>query len=243
MQRSTNTVTVEDLIQHLERLQARGPIPLDVKSGEILGVLCTCGQGRRTLIAILMTMLFPVSGFAERSPLAILGNLGDVRRSMGIVLQEPVLDPALTGRENLDFHARLHGLSDRARDRRIAEVLELSGLAGSADMAVETYSPAMVQRLAIARAFLSHPGVLLLAEPTKGLDESGRREIWDLLQRMNRERRVTVVFTTHDLDEAAAICNRAAVVDGGEVVALDTPETFGSILAIDEGLLKFDGTS
>jgi ABC-2 type transport system ATP-binding protein len=243
MPRSTKTVTVEDLIQYLERLQARAPIPLDVKGGEILGVLCTCGQGRRTLINILMTMLFPVSGFAERSPLAILGNLGDVRRSMGIVLREPVLDPALTGRENLDFHARLHGLSDRVRDRRVTEVIELSGLSGSADMAVEAYSPAMVQRLEIARAFLAHPGVLFLAEPTKGLDDSGRREIWDLLRWMNSERRVTIVFTTHDLDEAAAICNRVAVVDGGEVVALDTPETFSSLLAISDRMLKFDGTS
>lgn len=243
MESCTNTFTVEDLIRHLEQLQARGPIPLDVKSGEILGILCTSGQGRRTLINILMTMLFPVSGFAERSPLAILGNLGDVRRSMGIVLQEPVLDPALTGRENLDFHARLHGLSDRARGRRITEVIELSGLSGSADTAVEAYSPAMLRRLEIARAFLSHPGVLFLAEPTKGLDDSSRREIWSLLRRMNHERRVTVVLTTHELDEAAAICNRVAVVDGGEVVALDTPETFGSMMAIDEGLLKFDGTS
>ena len=107
--------TVENLIRHLEQLQARGPIPFDVKSGEVFGILCPCGQDRRTLLAILMTTIFPVSGFAERSPLAILGNLGDVRRSMGIVLEEPVLDPALTGRENLDLHARLHGLGDEVR--------------------------------------------------------------------------------------------------------------------------------
>jgi len=238
-----DSFTVEDLVRHLERLQARGPIPLDVKSGEVLGVLCTCGQGRRTLIDILMTMLFPVPGFAERSPLAILGNLGDVRRSMGIVLQEPVLDPALTGRENLDFHARLHGFSDRFRDRRISEVIELFGLSGSADAVVKGYPPTMVRRIEIARASLAHPGVLFLAEPTKGLDDSGRREIRDLLRRLNPEKRVTIVFTTHDVGEAAAICNRVAVVDGGEVVALDTPETFHMVMAVEKGLLKFDGTS
>lgn len=235
--------TVEDLIRHLERLQARGPIPFNVKSGEVLGVLCTCGRGRQTLIAILMTILYPISGFAERSPLAILGNLGDVRRSMGIVLREPVLDPALTGRENLDFHARLHGLGERARDRRLSEIIELFGLSGSVAAAVETYTPAMVQRFEIARAYLAHPRVLFLAGPTEGLDEPGRREIWDLLRRLNRERRVTILFTTHDLEEATAICNRVAVVDGGEVVALDTAETFRTIMAVNGALIEFDDTA
>ncbi|KDE56244.1 ATP-binding cassette domain-containing protein [Methanoculleus sp. MH98A] len=232
--------TVEDLIRHLERLQARGPIPFDVKSGEIFGVLCPCGQDRQTLLAILMTMLFPVPGFAERSPLAVLGNLGDVRRSMGIVLRESVLDPALTGRENLDFHARLHGLGDDLRKRRIPEVIDLFGIAGSADARVETYSPVMMQQLEIARAFLTHPSVLFLAEPTTGLDKAGRREIWDLLRRLNRERRATIIFTTHDVEEAEAICTRVAVVDHGEVVALDAPETFRAVMSLDDTPLEFD---
>lgn len=235
--------TVEDLVQHLERLQARGPIPFSVKSGEVLGLLCTCGRTRQTLIAILMTILYPVPGFAEHSPLAILGNLGDVRRSMGIVLREPVLDPALTGRENLDFHARLQGLGERARDRRISDTIDLFGLAENAAATVETYTPSLVQRLEIARAYLAHPRVLLLAGPTVGLDESGRREIWILLRRLNRERRVTIVFTTDDPEEATAVCNRVAVVDGGEVVALDTAETFRTIMAVKGAQLEFDDTA
>ncbi|MDD3933141.1 MAG: ABC transporter, partial [Methanoculleus sp.] len=89
----------------------------------------------------------------------------------------------------------------------------------------------------------AHPDVLFLAEPTKGLDEPGRREIWNLLRRLNRERRVTIVFTTHDMDEAEAICNRVAVVDGGEVVALDTPDTFRAIMTINDTPLKFDDTA
>ena len=235
--------TVETLIRHLERLQARGPIPFNVKSGEIFGVLCPCGQDRQTLIAILVTVLFPVSEFAERSPLAILGDLGDVRRSMGIILQEPVLDPALTGRENLDFHARLHGLGDDVRRRRIAEIAELFGIAGSVDVAVGTCSPAMVRRLEIARAYLSHPGILFLAAPTEGLDEPGRREIRDLLRRLNRERGVTIVFTTHDVDEAEAVCARVAVVDRGEVVALDTPDALRAVMALDGPPIGFDDTT
>lgn len=232
--------TVENLIRHLERLQARGPIPFDVKSGEIFGILCPCGQDRQTLLSLLMTILFPIPGFAERSPLAVLGNLGDVRRSMGIVLPESVLDPALTGRENLDFHARLHGLGDDLRKKRIPEVIGLFGIAGSADARVETYSPVMLQQLEIARAYLTRPSVLFLAEPTAGLDDAGRREIWGLLRRLNRERRATIIFTTHDVEEAEATCTRVAVVDRGEVVALDTPETFRAVMTLDDTPIKFD---
>ena len=235
--------TVEDLILHLERLQAKGPIPFDVKSGEIFGILCPSGQDRQTLLSLLMTVIFPVPEFAERSPLAVLGGLGDVRRSMGIALQESVLDPALTGRENLDFHARLHGLGDDLRRRRIPEIIDLFGIAGDADAAVETYSPAMLQHLELARAYLTHPSVLFLAEPTAGLDDAGRREIWDLLRRLNRERKATVIFTTHDLEEAEAICTRVAVVDRGEVVALDEPETFRAVMAVDDAPLGYDDTA
>lgn len=235
--------TVEDLILHLERLQAKGPIPFDVKSGEIFGILCPSGQDRQTLLSLLMTVIFPVPEFAERSPLAVLGGLGDVRRSMGIALQESVLDPALTGRENLDFHARLHGLGDDLRRRRIPEIIDLFGIAGDADAAVETYSPAMLQHLELARAYLTHPSVLFLAEPTAGLDDAGRRETWDLLRRLNRERKATVIFTTHDLEEAEAICTRVAVVDRGEVVALDEPETFRAVMAVDDAPLGYDDTA
>ena len=238
-----NAFSVEDLIERLDRLHARGPIPFDAKRGEILGILCPCGQGRRTLIAILMTTLFPLPGFAEHSPLAVLGNLGDVRRSMGIALQDPVLDPALTARENLEFQARLHGLDDRIRRRRIPEVIGLFGLSGVADAAVGTCSPATARRLEIARAFIAHPAVLFLAEPTRELDDSGRREIRDLLRRLNRERRVTIIFTTHDMADTVAICDRVAVVDCGEVVALDTPEMFQAVMGIDDAPLELDDIS
>ncbi len=98
----------------------------------------------------------------------------------------------------------------------------------------------MLQHLEIARAYLTHPSVLFLAEPTAGLDDAGRRETWDLLRRLNRERRVTIIFTTHDVEEAEAICTRVAVVDRGEVVALDTPETFRTVMALDDAPIEFD---
>ncbi|HQD26601.1 ATP-binding cassette domain-containing protein [Methanoculleus thermophilus] len=233
-------ITAEDLIRRLERFQACGPIPLDVKRGEIMGILCSGDRSRETLAAIISTVLFPVPAFAERSPLAILGNLGDVRRSMGIVFPEPVLDPALTVRENLNFHAQLQGMSNEVRRRRILDLARLFGLSDSLDVAVGTCSPTMVRHLEIARAFLAYPGVLFLAEPTKGLDDSGREETWKLLQRLNRERGVTVIFTTQDLVEAEAICTRVAVIDGGEIVALDTPETFRAIMTVSSASMKFD---
>lgn len=233
-QRSMTPFTVEDLVDQLDRLQARAPIPFEVKTGEVIGILCSGGRARETLIAILMTAVLPLPGFADPSPLAILGSLGDIRRSMGIVLPEPVLNPALTARENLDFQARMNGLNERVRRKRVPEVIGLCGLDESEDATVATYTPAMVRRLEVARAILPHPEVLFLAGPTAGLDDPGHREVWDLLRRLNRDRRVTIVFTTHDLEEAEAIADRVAVVDRGEVVALDTPETLRAMLPIEE---------
>jgi ABC-2 type transport system ATP-binding protein len=236
------SITVEDLIKHLERLQARGPIPFDVRKGEIFGILCSSGTGRSTLISILMTMLIPVPGFAERSPFAILGNLGDMRRTMGLILPESILNHTMTARENLDFYARLHGLNERARERRVGEVLGHVELIESADIPVATFSTAMVRRLEIARSLLIHPKILFLSEPTDGMESFEQRGIWGLLKRLNRHRGVTIVFTTHRVDEADAVCDRIAVVDGGEIVALDTPDTFREILGGGDSLPEPGGS-
>lgn len=240
---SMDAFAVEDLIERLDQLHARGPIPFDAKRGEILGILCPHDQSRQTLIAILMATLFPVPGFAEHSALAISGNLGDVRRSMGIVLQDPVLDPARTARENLEFYARLHGLDDRTRKRRIPDIIEFFGLSWVADATVRTYSPSTVKQIEIARAYVAYPHVLFLAEPTAGLDDSGRRGIQDLLKRLNRERRVTIIFTTGDMGTTVAFCDRVAVMDGREIIALDTPETFCAMMKTGDVLSELDGLS
>jgi ABC-2 type transport system ATP-binding protein len=226
--------TVEELIQHLERLQARAPIPIDVKRGEIFCILCPQGTSKSTLVSVMLTMLIPVPGFAEKSPFAILGNLGDLRRYMGIILQESVLNAAMTARDNLVFHACLHGLKESIRERRIREVLGQVELAESADVPVEAFSPAMVRRLEIARSFLVHPRILFIAEPTDGLNEFDRQGLWELLERLNRQRGLTIIFTTHHLAEADAIADRIAVMDGREFVALDTPDTFHAMLYTEE---------
>ncbi len=223
-------ITVEDLIRHLDRLKARGPIPFDVKEGEIFGLLCSRGTARSTLISVIVTLLIPMPGFAERSAFAILESLGEIRRSVGIVFQEPVLDPETTVRENLDFHARLYGLDPGAREARIREALGQVGLVEKADLPVKACTPGMVRRLEIARSLLHRPTVLFLVEPTGGLELSDRRGIRDILKRLNRERRMTIVFTTHLMEEVDCLCDRVAVVDGGEIVALDTPEAFREML-------------
>lgn len=233
--------TVEGLIRRLVKLKACGPIPSDVKRGEILGILCASGQSRKTLVDILTTALFPVPEFAETSPLAILGSLGDVRQNMGIVLPDSPLDLNLTGRENLEFHVRLYGLSKRVCERRVTELIEFFNLSEDADTVVGAYAPVTVRRLDIARAHLAYPRLLLLAEPTRGLDGHDAQEIRDLLKRLNREWMITIVFTTHDISDTDGICDRAAVVDGGEIVALDAPETFIAIMDADgESRLEFD---
>lgn len=235
-------ITVEELIRHLDRMRACGPIPFDVKEGEILGLLCPNGSGKRTLVSMLTTLLIPMPDFAERSAFAIFGNLGDVRRSLAVVFQEDILDPKMTGRENLDFHARLHGIGKEIRARRIDDILERIELFDMADAPVETYTPGMVKRLEIARSLVHNPTVLLLAEPTSGQDEFSKRGIWDYLKRLNRERGVTIVLTTHHVDEVDFLCDRVAIVDSGEIVALDTPEAFRRMLGGDVTALELGDT-
>lgn len=226
-------ITVEELIRRLDRLGARGHIPIDVKAGEVFGLLCTGDTGRVILVSVLTSLLIPESGFSERSSYGILGNLGDVRRRIAIVFQDFLLDPAISARENLDFHARLHGIDGTARKQRIRQVLSRVGLTDAADALVEAYTPDMKRRLEIARSLLHHPTVLLLAEPTSDLEPNSRQRIRDILKRLNRERGMTIIFTTSQVGEAEYLCDRVAVVDDGEIVALDKPETFRAMLRKD----------
>jgi ABC-2 type transport system ATP-binding protein len=236
------TITVEELIRRLDSMRARGPIPFDVKKGEIFGLLCPNGSGKSTLVSILTTLLIPMPDYVERSAFAIFGNLGDVRRSLAIVFQEQILDPKMTGRENLDFHARLHGIGAEMRERRIRSILDRLDLADCADLPVKTYSPGLVKRFEIARSLVHNPTVLLLAEPTRGLDSQSKSDIWDLLNALNRERGVTIILTSHQIEEIEYLCSRVAIVDGGEIVALDTPETFRTLLGGDVAAFELKDT-
>lgn len=210
-----------------------------MEEGEILGFLGPNGAGKTTTLNMLSTLLRPTSGTATVNGYDILEDPDGVRRSIGFVFQDPTLDDQLTGRENLDFHGRVYGLKRDVRQQRIEEMLEVVQLTERADDLVKTYSGGMKRRLEIARGLLHYPKVLFLDEPTLGLDPQTRRAIWDHIQRLNREEKVTIILTTHYTEEADYLCDRIQIIDFGKIVALDTPSKLKARLEGDIVSLVF----
>jgi ABC-2 type transport system ATP-binding protein len=159
--------------------------------------------------------------------------------SIGVVFQGTTVDRKLTGRENLDLHGRLYGMGRKERHERIEEVLRLVELTSWADEVVQKYSGGMMRRLEIARGLMHHPRVLFLDEPTLGLDPQTRNHIWEYIRKLNREKNITMVLTTHYMEEADMLCNRIAIIDHGEIIALGTPGELKSELGGDIITLKF----
>jgi ABC-2 type transport system ATP-binding protein len=221
------------------KVRAVDEISFDVKEGEILGFLGPNGAGKTTTLNMLATLLRPTSGTATVNGWDILAEPDAVRRSIGYVFQDPTLDLELTGRENLDFHGRLYGLKRDVRQQRIKEMLELVQLTDRADDLVKTYSGGMKRRLEIARGLLHHPRVLFLDEPTLGLDPQTRRSIWEHIQRLNQNKNVTIILTTHYTEEADYLCERILIIDFGKIVALDTPDELKARLEGDVVSLAF----
>jgi ABC-2 type transport system ATP-binding protein len=208
-------------------------ISFSVDEGEILGFLGPNGAGKTTTLNMLSTLLRPSSGSATVNGYDIVKEPDAVRRSIGYVFQDPTLDLELTGRENLDFHGRLYHLYRELRHSRIDEMLGVVQLGDRADDLVKTYSGGMKRRLEIARGLLHHPTVLFLDEPTLGLDPQTRRSIWDHINRLNEESRITIILTTHYTEEADFLSNRILIIDLGKIVALDTSENLKARLKGD----------
>ena len=208
-------------------------VDLEIARGELFGLLGPNGAGKTTIIKMLTTMLKPTDGEALVWGHNVVTEKDAVRSSVGVVFQDPSVDSMLTGRENLDFHGRMYGLDRATRKKRIAEVLELVDLIDKADVKLEDYSGGMQRRLEIARGLMHHPRVLFLDEPTLGLDAQTRRYIWQYVKEMNRQEGVTVVLTTHYMDEADFLCNRVAIIDNGKIVALDTPKNLKDMIGAD----------
>ena len=235
-----NTIEVKALTKiFAKEVKAVDDISFNVKEGEILGFLGPNGAGKTTTLNMLSTLLHPTSGTAIINGYDILTEPDAVRHSIGYVFQDPTLDIELTGRENLDFHGRLYGLDRNTRLQRIKEVLKLVQLTDRADNFVKTYSGGMKRRLEIARGLLHHPKVLFLDEPTLGLDPQTRRSIWEHILRLNQEKKVTVILTTHYTEEADYLCNRILIIDMGKVVVLDTPDNLKARLQGDVVSLLF----
>jgi ABC-2 type transport system ATP-binding protein len=206
------------------RIQAVRGVDLKIEKGEIFGLLGPNGAGKTTTIGMLCTIVKPTSGTALIDGHDIVKEPGEVRRSVGIVFQDPTLDTVLTGRENLVLHAMLYGVPSGLREKRIEEILELVDLKDRADDITRTYSGGMRRRLELARGLLHRPAVLFLDEPTLGLDPQTRARTWEYIRRMAQNEKTTVVLTTHYMEEAEQVCDRVGIIDHGKIIALDTPE-------------------
>ncbi|MCJ7526354.1 MAG: ATP-binding cassette domain-containing protein [Candidatus Aminicenantes bacterium] len=234
-------IKVENLVKCYEKTVAVDHVSFAIPEGELFGLLGPNGAGKTTIINILATLIRPTSGYAEVAGISVAGDRDALRRRIGIVFQEPALDVKLTGRENLQFHAMMYSLSKPERKQRIAHVLELVDLLDKADLLVEKYSGGMKRRLEIARGLVQHPKVLFLDEPTLGLDSQTRRHIWDYIRKLNKEKRVTIILTTHYMDEADYLCDRVAIIDKGRIVAMDTPTHLKDVLGGDMVHLEISG--
>lgn len=231
----TNRIT-----RHFSEIIAVNNISITVKPGELFGLLGPNGAGKTTLLNMLSTMTEPTSGSAKVWGFDVVKDASSVRQNIGIVFQDTTLDDRLTGLENLDLHGRLYGLDSRTRKKRIEEVLSLVELTDRANAIVKTYSGGMMRRLEIARGLMHRPHVLFLDEPTLGLDPQTRSHIWEYIKTMNREEGVTIVLTTHYMEEADHLCGRIAIIDHGEIVALDTPAALKNMLGGDVIVLKLE---
>ena len=236
-------IKVDNLTKKFNGLVAVDHLSFSVKSGELFGLLGPNGAGKTTTINVLSTLLDPTSGYGEVASFDISKHKDDVRKSIGIVFQEPALDIKLTGKENLEFHAMMYGIGKELRRERIKDVLRLVDLTDKADVLVESYSGGMKRRLEIARGLIHRPKVLFLDEPTLGLDTQTRRHIWDYIRDLNQKSDVTIILTTHYMEEADYLCERVAIIDYGKIVAMDSPSKLKDILGGDVVSLEIEGRS
>lgn len=216
-------IEIQELSKKFDKLTAVDKVNLNIKEGELFGLLGPNGAGKTTMISMLCTILRPTSGTAKIWNHDIVKAQDDVRKSIGIVFQDQSLDDILTGTENMQFHGRLYKVPKKTMNERMTELLELMELTDRKDDLVKTYSGGMRRRLEIARGLLHHPKILFLDEPTLGLDPLTRRHIWDYIKKLNESEGVTMLLTTHYMEEADYLCDRIAIIDYGKIVALDTP--------------------
>lgn len=216
-------IKTEGITKAFKNLVAVDHIDVSIDEGEIFGLLGPNGAGKTTLLSMLATLLRPTEGTAKVNGYDILKQPGSVRKSIGMVFQAPSSDDLLTGWENIYLHALMFGVPADERRKRIDEVLTLVDLKDRAKDMVKTYSGGMRRRLELARGLLHKPKILLLDEPTLGLDPQTREHIWEYIENLAREEKVTILITTHYMEEADALCDRVAVIDHGKIIALDSP--------------------
>ncbi len=234
-----------ELTRQFGDLTAVDHVELSVPYGEIFGLLGANGAGKSTMIKMLTTLLHPTSGVAEVGGFDIVKSPGEVRRSIGYVSQLLSADGGLTGYENLRLSAKLYGLPASERSRRIGDALEFMGLVDSANKLVRTYSGGTIRRLELAQAMLHRPAILFLDEPTIGLDPVARHVVWDRLLDLRRDYGMTVLITTHDMEEAEVLCDRLAILHMGRISVVGKPAELraglGASATMDDVFIHYAG--
>jgi ABC-2 type transport system ATP-binding protein len=221
-------------------IEAVRGIDLTVARGEVFGFLGPNGAGKTTTVRMLCTLLPPTSGGATVAGLDVVSDAAQVRRRIGVALQEIGLDPVQSGRELLELQCGLYGITGQRGRERAEELLELVGLTDAAERRTKTYSGGMKRRLDLATALVHSPEVLFLDEPTTGLDPASRLAIWDEVRRINAGG-ATVFLTTQYLEEADKLCDRLAIIDGGRLVAEGTPEQLKGAMGHDVVTVSLNG--
>jgi ABC-2 type transport system ATP-binding protein len=220
----TNAIEASGLVKTYGEVQALGGVSFSVPEGTVFGLLGPNGAGKSTTVRILTTLTRPDDGSAQVAGLDVLADPTGVRRSIGVVGQKSGVDPEATGRENLRLQGQVYDLPAHEREERIDELLERFRLADAADRLVSGYSGGMQRRLDVALGLVSRPKVLFLDEPTTGLDPEVRAEMWQEIESLAGEHGVTVLLTTHYMEEADRLAARLAIVDQGRIVAEGTPD-------------------
>src|SRR5262245_15108912 len=230
----TQAIEARDLVKtYPGDVRALDGISLSVGKGTIFGLLGPNGAGKSTTVKVLTTLSRPDTGSAIVAGHDVLRNPDRVRRSIGVVGQKAAVDPSATGRENLQLQGRIHGLGGRRLRARIGELLDEFGIADAADRIVQTWSGGMQRKLDVAMGLIHRPSVLFLDEPSTGLDPEARASLWHEIGRLANQEGLTILLTTHYLDEADRLASRLAIVDRGRIVAEGAPEALKAELRGD----------
>lgn len=237
-----NIVEVKNLTKIYDQgnVLAVDGITFSIQKGEIFALLGPNGAGKTTTISILSTLLNPTEGEALVNSYDVKKHPDKVRKSIGVVFQEPSLDNEMKGKENLELHAILYGMPKSERKEKISEVLKLVDLQDKANTFVKNYSGGMKRRLEIARGLLHRPKMLFLDEPTLGLDPQTRRKIWDKIRELNEDLGITILITTHYMEEADELADRICIMDHGKIIALDTSDNLKKQISGDIIEIKFE---
>jgi len=217
-------ISVKDLVKKFDNFEAVKDVSLCINKGEIFGLLGPNGAGKTTFLSVLATTLQANGGSAMVNGFDVSKNPDGVRKSIGMSFQDNSLDLDLTAKENLWFHCRMYHIPESQINQKISQALKLADLEQFADREIKKYSGGMKRRLEIVRALMHEPKILFLDEPTLGLDPQTRRALWEKIKELNEKNGMTIILTTHYMEEANELCDRIAIIDKGKIVALGTSQ-------------------